>query len=80
MTAETEITAAAHRAIELPADAQGAVDLFHATSNHEHVPWFPTGEQLRNDWRRTGTFGALGLHESFGSRPLRRYVFYRKPF
>jgi mycothiol synthase len=55
MTAETtEIDSL--RAVILPADAQAVVDLFSATSKQDKVPWFPTVEQLVNDWSATGTF------------------------
>ncbi len=44
------------RAIDFPAEAAAIVELFQATSKHDKVPWFPTLEQLVNDWSPTGTF------------------------
>jgi mycothiol synthase len=55
MTAQVAQTATC-RAIDFPAEVQAVVDLFQATSEHDRVPWFPTPEQLANDWSRTGTF------------------------
>ena len=54
VTRTTEIGAL--RAIDFPAEAQAVVDLFQATSKHDRVPWFPTLEQMVNDWSPTGTF------------------------
>jgi mycothiol synthase len=58
MTTETttSIGIGTLRAIDFPAEAQAVVDLFQATSKHDRVPWFPTLEQLVNDWSPTGTF------------------------
>ena len=58
MTPQTADTAETGtlRAIEFPAEAPEIVELFQATSKHDQVPWFPTLEQLTNDWSPTGTF------------------------
>ena len=52
----TEVAIGRLRALAFPAEAGAAVELFQATSKHDEVPFFPTLDQLVNDWRPTGTF------------------------
>ena len=52
----TEILTARLRAIDFPAEAPALVDLLEEIDRHDELPWFPTVEQLRNEWGPTATF------------------------
>jgi len=42
--------------------------------------WTKAGLMIRGGLDAENPTGALRLYESFGFRPIRRYVFFRKPF
>ena len=52
----TATLAARLRAIDFPAEAPELVDLLEVIDRHDQLPWFPTVEQLANDWSPTSTF------------------------
>lgn len=53
---ERRVESASLRAIDLAAEAPALVELLEAIDHHDGVPWFPTVEQLANDWSPTPTF------------------------
>ena len=44
------------RAMDFPAEAPAIVELLDEINLHDQVPWFPTVEQLVNDWSPTSAF------------------------